>query len=603
MSVAFVSYAPVEKHGVIGDRRTAALVAADGTIDWCCLPRYDSDPVFGAILDAARGGFWRLGPYGELLGEQRGYEDTGVLVTRWETDDYTLELTDAMLLPETRRAAGAEDKRQILRRLRCLRGTVRCIHALSPRQGFGEGGRFEATRNGLVCEVGPHHLGIWSSLPLLLPDHQARSDFDLEAGEEVWAVLSLDETPVWTVARARAALDSVIGYWHGYLGGLCLPPLYEKALRRSAVALHLLTYAPTGAFVAAPTTSLPERPQGDLNWDYRYCWIRDGALSAGALLALGDLEAAERFWDWLSWLDTCVPEPLQVVYRVDGDTALSEACREDLEGYRCALPVRFGNRAVGQRQLGALGYPLDLLWRYVEAGGTLKAEYWQLVRRCADYLTAHWQLPDNGIWELPGFQPYVASKAMAWVALDRACRLAEHLGAHFVARPWREAMRRIRQAVWANGYDEVRGTFTQRFGAPALDAALLLLPIYGFIDPGSQEAIGTREAVRKALTRDDLTWRFVAAEMPDMPRLGLEDYEAAFLPCTFWLAHTYALAGCERDAEAIIESVLGIAGDLGFFAEEATPGRFRGNTPLLFSHAAFVQAALALVANRQAIRR
>lgn len=603
MSVAFVSYAPVEKHGVIGDRRTAALVAADGTIDWCCMPRYDSPPIFGAVLDARRGGFWRLGPDEQLLGEQQGYEDTGVLTTRWETPAFVLEATDAMLWPEDVRAHEAEPRRVIVRRLKCLRGTARCAHLLAPRRAFEAAGRFRAVPEGLVCELGDHTLGVWSTLPLLLADGEAHASFDLDAGEEMWAVLALDETPAWTVAKARAALEGVVGYWHGYLAGLTLPRLYEQPLRRSAVALHLLSYAPTGAFVAAPTTSLPERPQGDLNWDYRYCWIRDGALSASALLALGDLRAAERFWDFLAWRDTCVDAPLQVVYRVDGDTGLSEECRDDLAGYRGARPVRFGNRAVGQRQLGSLGYPLDLLWHYVQAGGTLKAEHWQMARRCADYLAAHWTLPDNGIWELPGNQPYVASKAMAWVGLDRACRLAERQGARSLARPWRQAMDEIQQAVRMYGFDARRGTFTQRFCAPALDAALLLLPIMGFVEPGSPEAVGTREAVRRTLTRDDLTWRFVAAEMPDMPKLGLQAYEGAFLPCTFWLAHAYALAGCEREAEGILERVLATAGPLGFFAEEATPGRFRGNTPLLFSHAAFVQAVLALVSRRAAVGR
>ena len=603
----FIPYPPVERHGVVGDRRTAALVAADGTVDWFCLPCYDHPPVFGALLDAERGGHWRLGPAHPSLGRQRYLDGSAVLLTAW-TDPVTgteLELLDAMAWPWDDRTAteGGADGRALIRRLRCLRGAAACSLRLEPRHDFGLAAGTTPVPGGLRLDVGGRVLGLWCSRPLRVEIGGASAAFTLGEGEEVWAVLggggaALDPAG-WSAARARASTDAAVRYWHDRGAKLaCGGGQAEQRLRRSALTIHLLGYAPTGAMVAAPTTSLPERIGGDRNWDYRYAWVRDASLSVEVLAELGDLEAGRCYLDWLADVCFSTAEPLQIAYRVDGGHELSAVERHDLHGYRGALPVRIGNDACGQHQLDSLGYLAACVLTYLECGGAWRDAYWDLVHHAAASTAAHWRRPDSGIWEMAEQQHFVSSKVMAWVALDRAAKIAARVGRgdHAEVEGWRATMAEIHAEVMNRGWSESLGAFRQRYEADSLDAAALLIPIMGFLPPDHPRVLATADRIAEQLTIDGLVHRYVPGDSPGKRDLPVGEFEGAFLPCTFWLATVYARAGRRREAAAILARAETAAGELGLFAEEvdARSGAALGNFPLLFAHAEHVRAVRAL---------
>ena len=597
----FIPYPLIERHGVIGDRRTAALVAADGTIDWFCLPDYDSPSVFGSLIDAERGGFWRLGPVHPTFGLQRYVTQSAALQTVWETEACALILTDVMLAPEDDRMAGAERRRTIVRHLRCTRGAVSCLSLIQPRRDFVSAVTVRSVEGGVIFEADDLHLGLWSSYPLLTDDDSASTTVHLRSGEAVWTVLSLGQMPnAWTEARAEAALAESVHYWEAWNRHLTYTGPRGDRMRRTAQTVHLLSYAPAGSLVAAPTTSLPERIGGDRNYDYRFAWVRDASLSLAILSLLGDRETARRYMDWLSDLGSATDSPLQVVYRVTGGTDLTQQERDDLAGYRESRPVRIGNHAFGQRQLDSLGYLADCALIYLKQGGAWRDAYWRMIRAAADYTVANWRLPDSGIWELPGEQHYVSSKVMSWVTLERTVEIAKRTGHPDVIDAWLTAMDAIHVEVMARGWSERLGAFTQRYEADTLDAAALLIPVMGFLPADHPRVIATVEQIAASLTIDGLVHRFLAAETPGHDDLPLGEFEGAFLPCTFWLATTYAMMGRPDDAEAILARVEPIAGELGLFAEEvdARAGVFLGNSPLLFSHAEYARAVLELAKAR-----
>lgn len=603
MSIPAVApYPPIERHGVVGDRRTAALVAADGTLDWLCLPDYDDAPVFGALLDAARGGAWRLGPADVALGEQRYLDGSAALVTTWALPGGTLELTDAMARPGDDRPAGDAGHRVVLRRLRCTRSTVACALAIRPRDDFDRPAAIAPAPGGLALTVGDRALGLWASCPLTIDEDGASAAFHLREGEEAWAILALGEPPAaWTIDRAREALDAAVAYWRDWLGNLTYTGPRGERVRRSALAVHLLSYAPTGSLVAAPTTSLPERVGGDRNYDYRFAWVRDASLSMAILALLGDTRTARRYMDWLVGLDSSTDAPLQVAYRIGGGTDLTQRERPDLAGYRASRPVRVGNRAFSQRQLDSLGYLADCALVYLEQGGAWRDEYWVLVRRVADYTAANWTRPDSGIWELPGEeQHYVSSKVMSWVALERAVRIAERTDHGAETDDWRAAMGAIRAEVLARGWSERLGAFRQRYGADTLDAAALLIPVMDFLPADDPRVLATVERIEATLAIDGFVHRFRAGETPGHEDLPVGEFEGAFLPCTFWLATTYAKAGQPDRAETILAQAEAATGALDLFAEEvdARSGAFLGNYPLLFAQVEYVRAVLELAKAR-----
>ena len=597
----FVPYPAIQQHGMIGDRRTAALIAADGTLDWLCLPDYDGVPYFGALLDTQAGGFWRIGPVEVIPGKQRYHANTALLLTTWSTPEGELELTDVMAAPEDKREAGAAGRRVILRQVRCLRGAAPCTMQIMPRRDFQRAPNVLSSPGGLILELGDHRLGLWSSHRLDQVEAGATATFTLRAGETAWTVLALDEAPAnWTVERARTTIQAAATYWRQWIADLSYTGPRGDMVRRSALTVHLLSYAPTGSLVAAPTTSLPERIGGDRNYDYRYAWVRDASLSLAALAMVGNTQAAERYMDWLAGLDSSTDSPLQVVYGIRGATDLTQRECPEIAGYRDSRPVRIGNHAYSQRQLDSLGYLAECALIYVQQGGPWREEYWALVRRIADYAAAHWREADSGIWELPGEQHYVSSKVMSWVTLERAVRIAEHVGRASETASWQATMEAIHAEVMERGWSERLRAFRQRYDADTLDAAALLIPVMDFLPADHPRVAATVERIVERLTIDGLVHRFVPRETLGHEDLPVGEFEGAFLPCTFWLATTYAKAGHPDEAEAILQQAEAVAGELGLFAEEVDARRktFLGNTPLLFTQVEYVRAVVELARAR-----
>ncbi|MDP9469906.1 MAG: glycoside hydrolase family 15 protein [Chloroflexota bacterium] len=602
----FVPDPPIDRHGVIGDRRTAALVAADGTINWLCLPIYDAPPVFGALLDAARGGAWRMGPETLAFGRQRYQDASANLVTTWTSDAGELELTDTMAWPwDTRTDSdGDEERRAVLRRLRCVRGEVTASLQMDPRYDFRVGTSVTKVPGGLAFDLGGYRLGFWVSRPVDATEDGVRATFRLTEEEEVWAVLDLGGRPAdWSVERAHDAMTGAARYWQAWVGGLDVSAAGERSeqVRRSALTVHLLSYAPTGSPVAAPTTSLPERIGGDRNWDYRYAWVRDASLSLTMLTRLGDTTASQRYMDCLSTYRSSTESPLQIVYGVDGGLDLPEHERTDLAGYLGSLPVRSGNRACSQSQLDSLGFFAECGLAYLHAGSDWRDGYWDMVRRAADYTVTHWTEPDSGIWEMPVEQHFVSSKVMSWVCLDRAVRIAEETGHGSETDCWRETMETIHAEVMERGWSERLGAFRQRYEADSLDASALLIGIMDFLPPDDPRLLATADRIAETLAIDGLVHRYVPSETPGKDSLPVGEFEGAFLPCTFWLAAVYARACRLTEAEQILARAEATAGELGLLAEEvdARSGQALGNRPLLFSQVEYVRAVLEVEAERR----
>ena len=374
-------YPQLAQLGVVGDRRTAAVISADGTVRWLCLPDYDGLPVFGNLLDAERGGYWRLGPTGGAAGHQRYVDDNNVLVTIWQSADGELELTDAMLSPNASRPSGEEGRRTLLRRLRCKRGSVTCAMELMPRDDFAPGLVTSRVPGGLELRVAGFALGLWTSRPVEPAPDGVCAGFALTAGEEFWAIIGLANDPAaWNPQAADEALQATLRHWRELSGRYNYRGPRRDRVIRSALAIELLSFAPTGALAAAATSSLPERIGGDRNYDYRYAWIRDASMAIATLSVLGDVESAERYLSWLSRLGSSTEMPLQVLYRVDGGTDIEEHSRDDLAGYRNSPPVRFGNHAYRQRQIDCFGYLADCAVIYLDRGGRWAPEYWRLIR-------------------------------------------------------------------------------------------------------------------------------------------------------------------------------------------------------------------------------
>lgn len=600
----FVPFPAVEQLGIVGDRRCAATIAADGTVCWLCLPRFDATPVFGALLDLTKGGYWRLGPEDRDLGTQRYLPGTAVLVTHWEAPGSVLELTDCMLWPEDTRPDGLDGRRVLLRRLRCLSGTRRVINRAVPREDF----RLPACAAplgaaGVRLQTPSMDLGLWCSAPLQLsPGHDgAGLVAELTEGEEIWSILDgAEAVGGWTVEAARAALERTVAYWQSWSAALECTGRRAERIRLSAIAVHLCTYAPTGAVIASPTAGLPERVPGSYTYDYRYCWVRDGAVAMALLVQLGALEPVGRWLDWLAGLPSARSDgtkgaPLQVLYRIDGAAETPGHQRDDIEGYRSCKPVRFGNPVYQMLELDGFGFLADLALAYAHAGGGLTEAHWDLVRRCADFVAANWQEPDGGTWELMPFQHFTSSKVMCWVALDRSLGIAALLG-HPAPSAWAAARAAIHAEVMDKGWCGAARSFTQHYGSDGLDATALLIPLMGFLPPDHERVRSTVAAVVKGLSLNGLLHRFIPDHTPGRPNQPMGDREGAFLMCGFWLARTWAMLGEPARTEAVLARAEACGGTTGLFSEAGdarhAPGLL-GNMPLLFSQAEYARAAMA----------
>jgi GH15 family glucan-1,4-alpha-glucosidase len=455
------------------------------------------------------------------------------------------------------------------------------------------------TEQTVSLRTGNHEIELWVSRRIRVGTAAVEGLFDLTEGEEVWCVLAVNHRAAeWDERRATAALTECDRYWRRWTDKLTYEGPRYKQVRRSAILVHQLAYAPTGAHVAAVTTSLPERIGGDWNADYRLCWIRDTSLSLAALTKLGHTEGAEKYMEWLGRQHSSTDAPLQVVYGIHGETELPQVNRNDVEGYRASKPVRLGNRAYRQDQHGSLGFLLDCVHTYLLGKGHWKPEYWQLVRRVADHLASQWRHVGNGIWELPEQKHFLSGLVMGWAGLDRALKIAERLGKTENTQHWRQVCDDLYTEVMERGWSESLGAFRQHLDGENLDAAALLIPLLGMLPVNHPRVQATVERITERLTIEGIVYRFDPRETPGTSDEGipLGRYEGAFFPCTFWLTEVLAHMSRRDEAEAILERAEKHAGPVGLFAEavDVRSGDFLGNTPLLFSQITYVRAIRAL---------
>jgi GH15 family glucan-1,4-alpha-glucosidase len=587
---------PISAYGLIGDMRTAALVGLDGAIDWCCLPRFDSGSVFAALLDPERGGTWSITPEGRWSSTQRYLPRTNILETTFTAEGGTVSLTDFMPVAEDGRPSGSHP--EIHRRLRCSRGKVSLQMTFMPRFEYGaRTTRLELLRAGLFAtDRTDQVLTLSSGKPFNWAVEQsiATTRFELEKGEERWVVLRYDDDDIHPADRYESSrkLDNTAAFWQRWSSKVRYRGPYRGMVKRSALALKLLTHAETGAMIAAPTTSLPETIGGVRNWDYRFVWLRDAAFTLAALDAVGHNREADQFMRFLK--KVCRHEGgghLQIMYGIDGRRDLIERQLDHLSGYRSSRPVRVGNGAVGQLQLDVYGEVMETadIWRrnHEMTEGT-----WRVLRGLVDWVSRNWHLPDSSIWEVRGeVRHYVFSKVMSWVALDRGVRIAEELSLESDTASWRAAREAVHAEIMERGWSEKRQSFIQSYDDDALDAAALAIPMVRFLPWDHPRVQATVLAVARELTTQDgeLVYRY---RHPD----GLEGEEGAFSICTFWLAQALAMVGERERAERVFRRMLRHANHVGLYSEEIDPtsGEFLGNFPQAFTHIALINCAAAL---------
>ncbi|GII79211.1 glucoamylase [Sphaerisporangium rufum] len=582
----------IEDYAMIGDMQSAALVGRDGSIDWLCLPRFDSPACFAALLGDERNGSWWIGPAGpdRRLSTRRRYRgDTLILETEWDTEDGTVRVTDFM----PPRQANPD----LVRIVECLAGTVEMATQVRIRFDYGRIVPWVRRTDGLLQAIGgPDSAWLMSPVPLRGGDYAHRATFRMSAGDRLPFVFTWhpSHSPSPEPIQPFAELEETEAMWQEWVGR-CDPhtePQWRDAVVRSLITLKALTYAPTGGIVAAPTTSLPEDLGGVRNWDYRYCWLRDATMTLDALLCAGYVDEAR---DWREWLLRAIagrPQDLQIMYGVAGERRLPELELPWLEGYEESRPVRIGNAAVDQFQLDIYGEVTNCLFVSRASGLAALSRTWAIQRSLMDFLESHWDEPDEGIWEVRGpRRHFVHSKVMAWVAADRVIRQVSHFGQSGPVDRWRALRDRIHAEVLEKGYDPVRETFTQSYGSRELDAALLLIPQTGFLPPRDPRVVGTVTAVERELMEEGLVMRYPMAQ--DNSVDGLSGGEGMFLACSFWLAEAQAMIGRRRDAVEMFERLLSLRNDVGLLAEEYDPryGRLVGNFPQAFSHVPLIHTA------------
>ncbi|HXH78796.1 glycoside hydrolase family 15 protein [Nocardioides sp.] len=585
---------PIEDYALVGDRGTAALIGADGSVDWLCLPRFDSPACFAALLGGPEHGRWLLAPaQGEGVTTSRRYVgNSAILETTFTTPTGVLVLRDVMPV--------GDGRADLVRTVRCTRGTVRVRHEWVVRFDYGRVRPWVAReqvagQEVIVATAGPDKLMLRGPrLPHAADGHHT-DEFDLAEDE----VMTFSTT--WV--RSWRALPEPLGFddrieatraeeeqW----AATCIDDVpHVDVVRRSLVTLRLMTHAETGGIVAAPTTSLPEAFGGERNWDYRYCWLRDAALTLESLLAVGYTDEARDWRDWLLRAVAGDPEDLQIMYAVDGGRQLPERVLDHLPGYEHSLPVRIGNAAVSQRQTDVLGEVMIALEDARDAGITETSQSWALQRSLVEELAEHWDEPDHGLWEIRG-EPrhFTHSRVMVWVAFDRAVKAVEKHGLEGPVDRWRELRDQVHAQVLVKGYDAERGTFTQHYETSEVDASLLNLPLVGFLPGDDERVLGTIRAIEEDLMHHGLLRRYRNQSGVD----GLPGGEHPFLACSFWLVAALAAAGRTDDAHALMDRLCALTNDVGLLSEEydVDTGRMAGNFPQAFSHLTLVQAALAL---------
>ncbi|MBB3081601.1 glycoside hydrolase family 15 protein [Streptomyces violarus] len=586
----------IEDYALIGDEQTAALVGTDGSVDWLCLPRFDSAACFAKLLGDEDNGYWRISPVGADRCTRRAYRrDTLVLDTEWDTAQGTVRVTD--LMPQRDQAP------DLVRVVEGLDGEVTLHSVLKLRFDYGSIIPWVRRVDGhRVAVAGPDSTWLRSEPEVRSwgKDFGTHAEFTVKKGEKVAFVMtwhpSHESRP--PLVDPFDALHHSVEDWRTWVSRCRYQGPYRDAVVRSLITLKALTYAPTGGIVAALTTSLPEEPGGVRNWDYRYCWLRDSTLTLGALLAAGYQEEAEAWRNWLLRAVAGDPADLQIMYGLAGERRLPESELPWLSGFAGSTPVRIGNDAVNQLQLDVYGEVMDSLSLARESGLSAQPDVWALQTALMDFLRTHWRQPDEGLWEVRGGRrQFVHSKVMVWVAADRAVRTLErHPELDGDLEDWRALRDEVHREVCERGYDPERNTFTQSYGSRELDAALLLIPRVGFLPPDDPRVIGTIDAIREELDHRGLLLRYTTADADDSDVDGLPGSEGTFVVCSFWLADALYMTGRTKEARALFERLVGLANDVGLLSEEFDPVTCRqlGNFPQAFSHIGLVNTALAL---------
>jgi len=589
----------LEDYALLGDRSTAALVSRAGSIDWWCAPRFDAPACFARLLGTADHGFFAIAPVESAASATRRYRPgTMVLETEHTTPTGRVRVVDCLAL--------GEDRPTVVRLVEGLDGEVEMRVELVVRFDFGSivpwvrrvDGRWRAV-------AGPDGLELVSPVRLHGRDHTSEATFTVGRGEHSPFVLGWfpSEDPHPVSPDARGLVEFTTAAWSAWSARCAYSGEWREPVLRSLLTLEALTFVPTGGIVAAPTTSLPESIGGTRNWDYRYCWVRDATLTLEALLIGGYKTEAARWRGWLLRAAAGDPQSLQTMYGVAGERRLTELELDWLPGYEGSAPVRTGNGAHSQLQLDVYGEFLDVLLQSVRAGGRIDPNSWSLARLLLDALEQRWHEPDEGIWEVRGpRRHFTHSKVFCWVAFDRAVAIVEMIGAEGPVERWRAIRDEIHDTVCEQGYDEQRGAFMQSFGGSGLDAAVLMIPLVGFLAPDDPRVVSTIDVLLNKLTKDGFVQRYdaTAAEVD-----GIGEHEGVFIPCSFWMVEALALAGRRDEAQALFERLLDLANDVGLYAEEYDPdaSRFVGNFPQAFTHLALVGAAHTLAPHRSPHRR
>lgn len=592
------SYQPIEDYAVIGDLHTVALVGKNGSIDWCCIPRFDSPSVFGALLDAQKGGFFRINP---LVGDdvrmgckQLYLPETNILITRFLTAEGVGEITDFMPVKISRQV---DHRHNIIRSVAVVRGSLSFEMVCHPAFNFARDTHTTHFYDeGVVFDSQSLSLGLYSNVPMH-DDEQGgvRATFTLQAGEsiqfEIESARHSDLVPHRpTIGEYKESFQKTLNYWRRWISQCQYTGRWREMVYRSALVLKMLTYSPTGAIVAAPTTSLPETIGGPRNWDYRYTWIRDASYTLYSLLVLGFGQEAEAF---MGWLDARCHElkangTLQPMYTIDGKHDLTEITLDHLEGYRQSWPVRIGNGAYRQNQLDVYGELMDAVYIY-NRYDAIPYDLWKNLHRLLQWLERNWDRPDEGIWEVRGGpKHFVNSRVMCWVAFDRALRLARHRGLPAPMVRWMDTSAQIYEQVMEQGWNEKKKSFVQYYGSDAIDASALLMVMTKFTGATDPRILQTINRIQKELTSDSLVYRYDPIQAADD---GLGTLEGTFSPCSFWMAEALARAGYVDDGRLMLEKMLTYSNHVGLFAEEVGPtGEALGNYPQAFTHLSLITA-------------
>jgi GH15 family glucan-1,4-alpha-glucosidase len=602
-------YKPIEDYGIIGDMHSAALVGMDGSIDWYCYPHFDSPSVFAAILDDSKGGHFSIRPAGSdgVTHKQYYWPDTNVLVTRFLSADGVGQVVDYMPVGMPHDARGSH---WLIRRVQVVRGSMAFRMECRPAFNYArDEHETKLSAEGAAFHSAELSLGLSTTFPLSQEAGGVSTEFSLVHGQSAVFVLRRIEAGAdcglqVPEAEAFELFRATVEWWRHWLAGCTYTGRWRESIHRSVLALKLMTFEPTGAIVASPTTSLPEHMGGERNWDYRYTWIRDAAFTIYGFIRVGFTDEAARFGEFLR---KRIAEPeedgsLQVMYGIDGRHELAEETLDHLEGYRGSKPVRIGNGAYNQLQLDIYGELMDAAYLYDKYGRQVSHDGWMWLRRMADYVVDIWDKKDEGIWEVRGSrQHFLYSKLMCWVALDRATRLARKHSLPADPVRWLKTRDKIYEAIFEKGWSEKRGAFTQHFGSDTLDASNLIMPLTFFISPNDPRMLSTLDATllppeEGGLTENNLVFRYNVHETDD----GLSGEEGSFNMCTFWLVEALARAGRHdpnrlRQARLMFEEMLGYANHLGLYAEETGPqGEALGNFPQAFTHLALISAAFNL---------